>query len=590
MKRCAAKPYEGQEKYIFVSYCHKDRAYVFPVIEQLAKDGYRVWYDEGIDPGSEWPEIIAKHLNGSAICIAFITVNSLNSHNCRREINFALLKKKYFISVVLEPVQMSLGMEMQLSSSQSIFKYTLSSEKEFFAKLYEAKELEKCKGSPNYSIEVSTPNDYVEKASSFDKVRDSFSDKWFTQGDNETSSVEEARRKAEEAARKAAAEEARRKAEEAARKAAAEEARRKAEEAARKAAAEEARRKAEEAARKAAAEEMRRKAEEAARKAAAEEARRKAEEAARKVAAEEARRKAEEAARKAAAEEEVCRKAEEAARKAAAEEEARRKAEEAARKAAAEEARRKAEEAARKAAEEARRKAEEAARKAAAEEARRKAEEAARKAAAEESYRKAEEAVRKAVAEEMRRKAEEAARKAAEEEARRKAEEAARKAAAEEAHRKAEEAARKAAAEEARRKAEEAAHKAAAEEARRKVEEAARKAAEEAERAKKQKAAASMHMLRRERTGEIINIIGSAFKIGRSNTADNYVITDNRSISRSHATLLIRNDICYIVDNHSLNKTFVNGAMIAPGAEHMLVNGDNIRLYNERFVYLKYHD
>ena len=51
MKRCATKPYEGQDKYIFVSYCHKDRAYVFPVIEQLTKDGYRVWYDEGIDPG-----------------------------------------------------------------------------------------------------------------------------------------------------------------------------------------------------------------------------------------------------------------------------------------------------------------------------------------------------------------------------------------------------------------------------------------------------------------------------------------------------------------------------------------------------------
>ena len=99
MKRCAAKPYEGQEKYIFVSYCHKDRPYVFPVIEQLAKDGYRVWYDEGIDPGSEWPEIIARHLNGSAICIAFITENSINSHNCRREINFALLKKKYFICI-----------------------------------------------------------------------------------------------------------------------------------------------------------------------------------------------------------------------------------------------------------------------------------------------------------------------------------------------------------------------------------------------------------------------------------------------------------------------------------------------------------
>ena len=131
MRKCAAKPYEGKEKYIFVSYCHRDRAQVFPIIEQLAKEGYRIWYDEGIDPGSEWPEIIAKKLNGSAICIAFITVNALNSHNCRREINFALLKKKFFISVILEPVEMTLGMEMQLSSAQSIFKYKLSSNKDF---------------------------------------------------------------------------------------------------------------------------------------------------------------------------------------------------------------------------------------------------------------------------------------------------------------------------------------------------------------------------------------------------------------------------------------------------------------------------
>ena len=396
MKRCAAKPYEGNEKYIFLSYCHKDRAEVFPVIEQLAKDGYRVWYDEGIDPGSEWPEIIAKHLNGSAICLAFITTNSINSHNCRREINFALLKKKYFISIILEPVELPLGMEMQLSSSQSIFKYTLSSNNEFFSKLYAAKELESCKGEPNYSIVVSAPEDYLNDLNTPDKVRDPFSDRWFVQNIDNTVQVN------------------------------------------------------------------------------------------------------------------------------AAEEEARRKAEEAARQAAEEEARR-------------------------------KAEEAARQAAEEEARRKAEEAARQAAEEEARRKAEEAARQAAEEEARRKAEEAARQAAEEEARRKAEEAARQAAEEEARRKA----------------------------------AKASIHILKREKTGEVITINKTPFLVGRSNLADNYVINDNRLISRSHATLIIQNDICYIIDNNSLNKTFLNGVVITPDTKVELKNGDSIRLSNERFVYYK---
>lgn len=137
--------------------------------------------------------------------------------------------------------------------------------------------------------------------------------------------------------------------------------------------------------------------------------------------------------------------------------------------------------------------------------------------------------------------------------------------------------------------AEEAARKAAEEEERRKAEEAARKAAEEAEKAKQQ-VVVSIHMLKREKTGEIISINKSPFKIGRSNSADDYVIADNRSISRTHATLVIKNDVCYITDNGSLNKTYINGSALVPETECALSNGDNVKLYNERFVYLKYHN
>ncbi len=184
MRRCSVKPYEGGEKYIFVSYSHNDKKRVFPVIEQLAYDGYRVWYDEGVDPGSEWPDIIARHLNGCAACIAFISENSLNSYNCRGEINFALLKKKPFITVVIEPVVMPLGMEMQLSATQAIFKYTLSTETEFFKKLYGAKFLVDCFGTPDSSVVISKPEDYEDDKlrvpfGESDLKRETFSEKWF---------------------------------------------------------------------------------------------------------------------------------------------------------------------------------------------------------------------------------------------------------------------------------------------------------------------------------------------------------------------------------------------------------------------------
>lgn len=49
--------YNGNEPYIFISYAHKDNNTVYPVIARIQKDGYRAWFDEGIDPGTEWDEI-----------------------------------------------------------------------------------------------------------------------------------------------------------------------------------------------------------------------------------------------------------------------------------------------------------------------------------------------------------------------------------------------------------------------------------------------------------------------------------------------------------------------------------------------------
>lgn len=148
MAKCSVKPYEGTEKYVFISYAHRDSEQVFAIIERMAQDGYRIWYDEGIEPGSEWPESIAQHLNGCELCMAFLSPRYLDSRNCRQEIMFAISRKKHTLSVALEPVNMSLGMEMQLSDTQFIMKYTLGSEEEFFSKLYSARSLEGCFGAP----------------------------------------------------------------------------------------------------------------------------------------------------------------------------------------------------------------------------------------------------------------------------------------------------------------------------------------------------------------------------------------------------------------------------------------------------------
>ena len=148
MQRCAFTPYEGKKPYIFVSYAHKDSARVFPILEELDRRGYRVWYDDGIAPGSEWPENIAQHLDGCSLTLAFISANSIASANCRREVTFALSKRKPFLGILLEKTAMSLGMEMQLSAQQCIMKYTYASDGDFFRKVCSCPDLAPCLGQP----------------------------------------------------------------------------------------------------------------------------------------------------------------------------------------------------------------------------------------------------------------------------------------------------------------------------------------------------------------------------------------------------------------------------------------------------------
>ena len=116
--KCYASPYEGQQDYLFFSYCHDDAAKVFPIIERLALEGFRVWFDDGIHPGEEWPEVIANHLTGAKACVSVVSVQAAESHNCRNELSFALANNKPMLSIILEDFPMPLAIQLQLSNTR----------------------------------------------------------------------------------------------------------------------------------------------------------------------------------------------------------------------------------------------------------------------------------------------------------------------------------------------------------------------------------------------------------------------------------------------------------------------------------------
>lgn len=138
-------PYKGSKPYIFVSYAHLDMDEAMTIVSELIDRGYRIWYDEGIDPGTEWDENIATHIENSSMFIALMSNHYLDSTNCKDELNFARDLELNRILVYLENITLPGGMRMRLSRLQAIHKYTYPDTGQFYEKVEEAPDIEKCK-------------------------------------------------------------------------------------------------------------------------------------------------------------------------------------------------------------------------------------------------------------------------------------------------------------------------------------------------------------------------------------------------------------------------------------------------------------
>jgi len=94
-------------------------------MQHLRGIGLRIWYDEGISPGMEWSEELARSLDGASLVLFYATNASATSRHCRDEINFAHNRDKIILPVYLEDVKLPSGLELSLSSTQAINRYRM---------------------------------------------------------------------------------------------------------------------------------------------------------------------------------------------------------------------------------------------------------------------------------------------------------------------------------------------------------------------------------------------------------------------------------------------------------------------------------
>lgn len=120
---CSA--YNGDEPFAFISYAHADASLVYPEILRISLLGCRVWFDEGIDPGNEWPDEIASALQRSTVFFVFITPQSVQSKNVRNEINLAIKLGKTVVAIHMEDTALPGGLDLQMSSTQAVMKWTM---------------------------------------------------------------------------------------------------------------------------------------------------------------------------------------------------------------------------------------------------------------------------------------------------------------------------------------------------------------------------------------------------------------------------------------------------------------------------------
>lgn len=90
--------------HIFISYSHKDLAFVQHLASDLSASGHNLWYfHASVSPTDHPDKAIDVGLRNAAALVVIVTPDSMNSANVRDELSFALHNNLRIIAVLLRP-------------------------------------------------------------------------------------------------------------------------------------------------------------------------------------------------------------------------------------------------------------------------------------------------------------------------------------------------------------------------------------------------------------------------------------------------------------------------------------------------------
>ena len=123
---------------MFVAFAHADAEEVLTDLVYLKERGYRIWYDEGIGPGTpNWATMIIERIEACAFVLVYLSPAVAGSEWVEKEIGLAISEEKELLIVHLHQTRLPASMDLDLLAARSIMKYE-KQEAEYLTELLRA--------------------------------------------------------------------------------------------------------------------------------------------------------------------------------------------------------------------------------------------------------------------------------------------------------------------------------------------------------------------------------------------------------------------------------------------------------------------
>ena len=138
--------YRGDEPFVFVSYAHADAELAYPIISGLQERGMRIWFDDGLDVGDLWDEVIPDHVEQCTAMLCLVSPRFMDSNNCLDEIHYAKEQKRELLILHLEDEELPRNFRFRYGRFHALRLSTYSDHGALLDKLAATQKLRCCIG------------------------------------------------------------------------------------------------------------------------------------------------------------------------------------------------------------------------------------------------------------------------------------------------------------------------------------------------------------------------------------------------------------------------------------------------------------